>query len=90
MAATGAFLAFLALLAGLPTVGLATVEDSAFGAAFGAARLGLVAAEGSDPALVCSRPPIAEVLEPQPELVENYQDLLIRYRRLYPALQEEF
>ena len=60
------------------------------GAAFGAARLGLVAAEGCDPALICSRPHIAEVLEPQPELVDNYQDLLMRYRRLYPALQEEF
>ena len=60
------------------------------GAAFGAARLGLIAAEGGDPASICSCPPIAEVLEPQSELFENYQDLLIRYRRLYPALQEEF
>ena len=60
------------------------------GAAFGAARLGLVAAEGGDPVSICSRPPIAGVLEPQPELFENYQNLLMRYRRLYPALQEEF
>ena len=60
------------------------------GPAFGAARLGLLAAEGGDPAQFCSRPPVAEVLEPQPELVESYRDLLQRYRRLYPALQEEF
>ncbi|MEC8254085.1 MAG: xylulokinase [SAR324 cluster bacterium] len=60
------------------------------GPAFGAARLGLLAAEGGDQAQFCSRPPVAEVLEPQPELVESYRDLLQRYRRLYPALQEEF
>jgi xylulokinase len=60
------------------------------GPALGAARLGLLAAEGGDPASLCSRPPIAEVLEPQPELFETYQNLLARYRRLYPALQEEF
>ena len=58
------------------------------GPAFGAARLGLLAAEGGTHSL--SLVPMARILEPQPELMETYRDLLERYRRLYPALQEEF
>jgi xylulokinase len=58
-----------------------------FGAAFGAARLGLIAATGADPARVCASPPIAETIEPSAALVAAYAAALQRYRALYPALR---
>jgi xylulokinase len=58
-----------------------------FGAAFGAARLGLVAAEGADPEAVCRPPPIAETIAPESALVSAYHDAWHRYRALYPALK---
>ena len=38
--------------------------DGDFGAAFGAARLGLIAAEKADPFAVCTAPATAETIEP--------------------------
>ena len=38
--------------------------DGDFGAAFGAARLGLIAAENADPLAVCTAPATAETIEP--------------------------
>ena len=40
--------------------------DGDFGAAFGAARLGLIAAEAADPLAVCTAPATAETIEPEP------------------------
>ncbi len=58
-----------------------------FGAAFGAARLGLIAATGAEPAQVCASPAIAETIEPNAALVEAYAAALKRYRALYPAIR---
>ena len=58
-----------------------------FGAAFGAARLGLMAAEGADPASVCSPPAIEAVHEPDRNLEPAYADAYRRYRALYPAIK---
>jgi xylulokinase len=60
--------------------------DGDFGAAFGAARLGLVAATGADPVAVCSAPATAETIEPEAALTAAYEDAYQRYRRLYPAV----
>jgi xylulokinase len=56
-----------------------------FGAAFGAARLGLIAATGTDPETVCTAPAIAESLEPNRRLEPEYAAAYGRYRALYPA-----
>jgi xylulokinase len=56
-----------------------------FGAAFGAARLGLIAATGADPTHVCSSPRIAETIEPNATYAAAFGAALERYRTLYPA-----
>lgn len=58
-----------------------------FGAALGAARLGLIAAEGADPVQVCSRPAMRETIEPDTSLHAAFEDAYQRYRDLYPAIR---
>jgi xylulokinase len=64
--------------------------DGDFGAAFGAARLGLIAATGADPVAVCSAPATAETIEPETALRAAYEDAYQRYRRLYPAIRAAY
>lgn len=61
--------------------------DGDFGAAFGAARLGLIAATGVDPIATCTAPETAETIMPDVSLVSAYEDGYQRYRRLYPAIK---
>lgn len=61
--------------------------DGDFGAAFGAARLGLIAATGADPVATCTAPETAETIAPDAALRGAYEDAYQRYRRLYPALK---
>ncbi|MDR7031413.1 xylulokinase [Mesorhizobium sp. BE184] len=62
--------------------------DGDFGAAFGAARLGLVAATGADPLRVCAAPDTAETIEPDKALKQAFEDAYGRYRKLYPAVRD--
>lgn len=59
-----------------------------FGAAFGAARLGLIAATGAEPAAVCTSPPVAYTVEPNAEHTAAFAAALERYRALYPAINK--
>ncbi|BBD39578.1 xylulokinase [Aminobacter sp. Y103A] len=61
--------------------------DGDFGAAFGAARLGLIAAEGADPHQVCTPPDTAETIEPVGALAGAYDEAYQRYRKLYAAIR---
>ena len=61
--------------------------DGDFGAAFGAARLGLIAAEKADPLAVCTPPATAETIEPAPALASIYSEAHARFRALYPAIK---
>lgn len=61
--------------------------DGDFGAAFGAARLGLIAATGADPLSVCTAPKTAETVEPLRDLTSAYEAAYGRYRALYPAIR---
>ena len=61
--------------------------DGDFGAAFGAARLGLIAAEKADPLAVCTAPTTVSVIEPSDTLSGAYADAYQRYRALYPAIR---
>jgi xylulokinase len=61
--------------------------DGDFGAAFGAARLGMIAATGADPLSICTAPEIDETLEPDAALGQTYADAYLRYRALYPAIK---
>jgi xylulokinase len=64
--------------------------DGDFGAAFGAARLGLIAATGADPVEICSAPATAETIDPETALTAAYEDAYQRYRRLYPAIRSAY
>lgn len=57
-----------------------------FGAAFGAARLGLIASEGADPLSVCTPPAIAATIDPDRALEAPYAEAYLRFRALYPAV----
>lgn len=61
--------------------------DGDFGAAFGAARLGLIAATGADPLSVCTAPQTAETIEPVKALTSAYEMAYGRYRALYPVIR---
>jgi xylulokinase len=58
-----------------------------FGAAFGAARLGMIAATGAEPENVCTAPAREETIEPDARHVAAYAAARERYRALYPALR---
>ena len=61
--------------------------DGDFGAALGAARLGLCAATSADPLSVMLVPPIERSFTPRPELFGAIEDAYGHYRRLYPAIR---
>jgi xylulokinase len=60
------------------------------GPAFGAARLARLCATGEDPSAVCTRPPAATTVEPEPALVHRYKEARERYRALYRDLRSHF
>ncbi|MBB5702819.1 xylulokinase [Ochrobactrum daejeonense] len=61
-------------------------EEGDFGAAFGAARLGLIAATGADPFAICTPPRTDRTIEPEQALRPAYDEAYQRYHALYPAL----
>ncbi|KQN73623.1 xylulokinase [Devosia sp. Leaf64] len=67
---------------------IALPEDGDFGGALGAARLGLCAATGANPADVMTMPPIKTTIAPDKKLSAAYSDQYARYRALYPAIEE--
>ena len=58
------------------------------GAAYGAARLAMVADSGDNPIDICTPPPIKHVFEPDNMMADHYLQSWARYRALYPALKE--
>lgn len=78
------WLASIATALGMP---VDIPADGDFGAAFGAARLGLIAATGADPLEVCTAPKTAETVEPVAGLTSAYDAAYGRYRALYPAIR---
>ncbi|MBX3574593.1 MAG: xylulokinase [Mesorhizobium sp.] len=71
------------------TLGIAVdiPADGDFGAAFGAARLGLIAATSTDPLAVCTPPATSASIEPDTALSAAYQDAWRHWRDLYPAIK---
>jgi xylulokinase len=60
-------------------------EGAETGAALGAARLGMLAADAGDEDAICTRPPIRQVFTPNATASDMYASRLARYRALYPA-----
>ncbi len=76
---------WLAMLATALETEIVRPASGDFGAAFGAARLGLVAATGADPAAVMVEPEVARRFAPDAGLVPAFRDAQARYRAAYPA-----
>lgn len=59
-----------------------------FGGAFGAARLGLIAATGAAPDAICTPPKFVGTVTPDRNSRQAYEDAYGRYRRAYKAVRE--
>ncbi|SON54821.1 Xylulose kinase [Hartmannibacter diazotrophicus] len=77
---------WLQIMANVLGVPLDVPRDGDFGGAFGAARLGLIAATGADPLSIATPPPTERTIDPEPALVAAYADRYARYRAFYPAV----
>jgi xylulokinase len=80
--------AWLAILASVLDRPLDVTVEGDTGGAFGAARLGRVAATGEDPFATFTPPAIARTVEPVRALVPAYADRYARYRALWPAIRD--
>ncbi len=65
-------------------------EGGELGPALGAARLARLADTGERPEDVCSPPPLARSIDPDPELSARLAGRIARWRRLYQSLRERF
>jgi xylulokinase len=80
--------AWLKMIANLLNMPIDVPAEGDFGGAFGAARLGLIAAEGADPIAICAPPAITETIMPDSSGVAIARARFARYRALYPAIKE--
>jgi xylulokinase len=62
--------------------------DGDFGGAFGAARLGLIAATKADFKQVLKPPKTAKTVTPDKKSAAAYQDAYAAYVQIYPATRE--
>lgn len=79
-------LLWIRILANVFDMPLSRLAEGETGGAFGAARLGRLAATGEAPAAVCLPPQRVETIDPEPALAQAYGEALARWRALYPAL----
>ncbi|MDP4823519.1 MAG: FGGY-family carbohydrate kinase, partial [Aestuariivirgaceae bacterium] len=59
-----------------------------FGAAFGAARLAMIAATGASWSSILKKPEFAKTFKPEAKAVDAYARRYETYKKLYPALKE--
>ena len=78
---------WLETLATVLNLPLSIPAGGEFGAALGAARLGIAADTGAPVDQIMTPPAIAETIDPRPGLQDHYAASWARYRALYPALQ---
>jgi xylulokinase len=57
------------------------------GGAFGAARMGLIAATGASVKSVCTKPKIAKTISPERKAMPAYEDHYKRYTKIYPSIK---
>jgi xylulokinase len=80
--------AWLRIIASTLNIAIDIPEEGDFGAGLGAARLGLIAAEGADPFAVCAPPKLRDTIEPDKNVVPAYAAAYATYKKLYPAIKE--
>ena len=75
------------LIATVLDVPLDLPEGREFGAALGAARLGILAATGADPESVITPPKIGRTIDPNRSLTADYQAAYHAFRAAYPLIK---
>ncbi len=80
---------WLECLATVLDLPLAIPAGGEFGAALGAARLGIAAATGGSVEEIMTPPKTAETIEPRRDLTAAYAERWDRYRALYAALKAD-
>ena len=78
------WLKIIATVLGVP-VDLPAAGD--VGGAFGAARMGLMAATGASYTSVCTTPKIAKTIHPEAKAKAAYDAAYARYKKIYPAIK---
>ena len=78
---------WLNLIATVLDLAVDVPADGDYGAAFGAARLGLIAAENADPQSICTPPQISISIEPDRTMTAAFTDAYERWKILYPAIK---
>jgi xylulokinase len=79
---------WLRIIATVLNIPVEVPMDGDFGGAFGAARLGLIAATGASVASVCKAPKTDKTISPNAKLRAAYEDAYHRYAKLYSATRE--
>jgi len=74
------------ILAAALNVRLVYLDGGEVGPALGAAKLAQMAVTGGNATEICTRPPVAHVIEPDPLLAERLAPKLARFRRAYPGV----
>ncbi len=78
------------MLASALDVPLTYREGGEVGGAFGAARLGLLAATGGDPVTVCTAPKVSKIVEPVSALKDQMAPRRALFTDLYKSLKPSF
>jgi xylulokinase len=78
---------WLQMLANILKLPLDTTVEGDFGAGFGAARLGMIAANSADPLAICQPPDVAHTIEPDMTCRDEFDAQYLRYRQTYQALK---
>lgn len=75
------------MMASVLNIPLHKTIDGDFGASLGAARLGMIAAEKSDPLQVCCAPPAESTIDPVTETAGQIENHYQRFKASYAALK---
>jgi len=78
---------WLELLATILNVEILVPDAGDFGAAFGAARLGLIASTQAKTNEICKPPVLARTILPNHSITGEYASALNEFRKLYPAIK---
>lgn len=77
---------WLELMATVLNVPVDIPKESDFGAAFGAARLGLIASENENVFDVCKAPQIEKTIYPNEKFLNDFEVVYEKFRKLYPTI----
>lgn len=79
---------WLNVLATVLNIPVLLPADGDYGAAFGAARLGIIAANSVNALEICTQPPSKECIEPTMKCSSLFDDAYAKYTKLYPLIRQ--